>query len=112
MTDSAPDSLPDTDFPLSPPPDAQSQERAARQRFFAISLFRISGALILVFGVAIAQGHFGWVMGHKARIMGMIVVAVGFIQMMVIPRMLLRAFRTPPSLITPPNLPLPPSDQP
>jgi hypothetical protein len=89
MTESAPD--------LLPPPDAESQARAARQRFFVISLFRISGALILVFGVAIAQGHFGWVSGEKARIMGMIVVAVGFIQMMVIPRMLLRAFRTPPT---------------
>ncbi len=81
---------------LLPMPDAESQARSAKQRFFVISLFRISGALILVFGVAIAQGHFGWVTGQKARIMGMIVVTVGFIQMMVIPRMLLRAFRTPP----------------
>ncbi|MET0240817.1 MAG: hypothetical protein ABW184_13085 [Sphingobium sp.] len=77
------------------PPDPESAARAARQRFFAISLFRISGALILVFGVAIAQQHFGWVTGQKARIMGAIVVAVGFIQMMVVPRMLQRAFRTP-----------------
>ncbi len=92
MTDRDPDSA----FPLSPMPDAESQARAARLRFFAISLFRISGALILVFGVAIAQGHFGWVTGQKARMMGMILVAVGFLQMMVIPRLLLRAFRTPP----------------
>lgn len=94
MTDSVPD--------LLPPPDAESLARAARQRFFAISLFRISGALILVFGVAIAQEHFGWVRGEKARIMGMIVVTVGFIQMMVIPRLLLRAFRTPPAPAAPP----------
>ncbi|MCE7798606.1 hypothetical protein LWE61_18915 [Sphingobium sufflavum] len=98
----------DSDPGLSPLPDAQSQARAARQRFFAISLFRISGALILVFGVAIAQQHFGWVRGEKARIMGMIVVAVGFIQMMVIPRMLLRAFRTPSASLPP----APTSDQP
>ncbi|MET0137353.1 MAG: hypothetical protein ABW192_03105 [Sphingobium sp.] len=91
MTDTPPDL---TSGPTSAP-DPESAARAARQRFFAISLFRISGALILVFGVAIAQGHFGWVAGQKARIMGAIVVAVGFVQMIVIPRMLLRAFRTP-----------------
>jgi hypothetical protein len=73
-----------------------SSAGAARQRFLVISLFRLSGALILVFGIAIAQRHFGWVQGEKARIMGAIVVAVGFIQMMLVPRMLLRAFATPP----------------
>lgn len=76
-------------------PDPQAAERAARQRFFAIGLFRLSGALILVFGLAIAQQHFGWVTGQKARIMGVIVATVGFIQMIVIPRMLLSAFATP-----------------
>jgi hypothetical protein len=78
-----------------PPVDPAAKERAARQRFFAIGLFRLSGALILVFGIAISQQHFGWVMGQKAKIMGMIVATVGFIQMMVIPRMLIRAFVTP-----------------
>lgn len=76
-------------------PDPQAAERAARQRFFAIGLFRLSGALILVFGLAIAQQHFGWVTGQKARIMGVIVATVGFIQMIVIPRMLLSVFATP-----------------
>jgi hypothetical protein len=97
------DTPPDLTTGLTPAPDPESAARAARQRFFAISLFRISGALILVFGVAIAQGHFGWVSGQKARIMGAIIVAIGFIQMMVIPRMLLRAFRTPPPPPTPPE---------
>lgn len=85
----------DDSFVPVPMPDAESLARAARQRFFVISLFRISGALILVFGVAIAQQHFGWVTGQKARIMGGITVAVGAIQMIVIPRILTRAFRTP-----------------
>ena len=75
--------------------DPVAREKAARQRFFALGLFRLSGALILVFGLAIAQQHFGWVSGQKARIMGMIVVIVGFLQMVVIPRLLLQAFSTP-----------------
>lgn len=78
-----------------PPPAAPARESAARQRFFAIGLFRLSGAIILVFGIAIAQQHFGWVSGQKARIMGMIVVIVGFFQMVIVPRLLLRAFATP-----------------
>ncbi|HEX7853933.1 MAG TPA: hypothetical protein VF503_09580 [Sphingobium sp.] len=90
MTEIEPEAAPELT-----PIDPESQARAARQRFFVISLFRLSGALILVFGIAIAQQHFGWVSGQKARIMGMIVVIVGFFQMMVIPRILLGAFATP-----------------
>lgn len=104
MTETVPDSDPpksDTDaIVLLPMPDAASAARAARQRFFAISFFRLSGALILVLGIAIAQQHFGWVVGQKARIMGVIVASVGFIQMVVVPRMLIMAFRTP---ATPPK---------
>lgn len=77
------------------PIDPVAAERAARQRFFAISLFRLSGALILVFGLAIAQQHFSWVTGQKARIMGTIVATVGAFQMILIPRLLTRAFATP-----------------
>lgn len=85
---------PDDDFVPAPLPDAASAAASARQRFFAIGLFRLSGALLLIFGIAIAQQHFGWVSGQKARIMGMILVIVGFVQMVVIPRILLSAFST------------------
>jgi hypothetical protein len=71
------------------------REKAARQRFFAISLFRLSGALILAFGLAIALQHFGWVQGQKARVMGTIVATMGFIQMVLVPRILLRAWASP-----------------
>jgi hypothetical protein len=83
--------------PMSDPPepDAAAREQAARARFFAISLFRVSGALILAFGLAIAMQNFGWVTGQKAKIMGVIVATVGFIQMMLVPRLLLRAWKTP-----------------
>lgn len=94
MTDQTPESeqAPALQTPM---PDPATAARAARERFFAIGFFRLTGALILVFGIAIAQQHFGLVSGEKARMMGMIVVLVGFFQMIVIPRILLRAFATP-----------------
>lgn len=84
-----------TDDIPPPAPDAAARAKAARQRFIAIGLFRLSGALILVFGLAIALEHFSWVTGQKARLMGVIVATVGFIQMMLVPRLLLRAWATP-----------------
>ena len=85
----------DTESPQEIALDPVAAERAARQRFYVISWFRLSGALILVFGIAIAQQHFGWVTGQKARMMGVIVATVGFIQMVLVPRILIRAFATP-----------------
>ena len=84
-----------TDHKPHPEPEVLAREKAARQRFLAISLFRLSGALILAFGLAIAMEHFSWVMGQKARIMGVIVATMGFIQMMLVPRLLLRAWASP-----------------
>jgi len=85
-----------TDPAMPPEPDAAAREKAARSRFLALRLFRLSGALILVFGLAIAMQKFGWVTGQKARIMGVIIATVGFIQMVLVPRLLLRAWVTPP----------------
>lgn len=86
-----------TDLPSHPvpAPDEAARTRAARQRFFALGLFRLSGALILVFGLAIAREHFSWVQGDKAHRLGVICMTVGFIQMMLVPRLLLRAWATP-----------------
>lgn len=84
--------------------DVESAKRgaaAAKQRFFALSLFRLSGALILIFGMAISLEHFGWVQGDKAKWMGIIVSTVGFIQFIIVPRILARAFAT--SRIAPPD---------
>lgn len=78
-----------------PEADRLSRERSARTRFFAIGLFRLSGALILVFGLAIAMQRFGWVRGQNAKIMGTIFIVVGSVQMILVPRLLLQAWRTP-----------------
>jgi hypothetical protein len=70
--------------------------RAARQRFLIINLFRLSGVFIVMFGFLIMMQRFGWVQGDKAKIMGAIVATVGMVQTIIVPRMLLRAWRTPP----------------
>ncbi|BAK68120.1 hypothetical protein SLG_34450 [Sphingobium sp. SYK-6] len=74
---------------------AARRAAAAKQRFFIISLFRLSGAIILIFGMAISLQRFGWVQGDKAKWMGLIISIVGFVQFMIVPRMLARAFATP-----------------
>lgn len=76
-------------------PDAARREAAARQRFFAISLFRLTGAVILMFGIVISLQRFSWVQGDKAKWMGLIVSILGFFQFIVVPRLLARAWATP-----------------
>jgi len=72
-----------------------AREAAAKQRFFMIGLFRLSGAAIVLFGLLVGREYFDWVQGDKARWMGGIVAFVGFVQFIVVPRLLARAFATP-----------------
>lgn len=80
-----------------PPPqtDDASRAAAAKQRFFAIGLFRLTGVFIVIFGLAISMQRFGWVQGDKAKWMGLIVSIVGLFQTIVVPRVLARAWATP-----------------
>lgn len=71
-------------------------EKAARQRHFIVGLFRLAGVFVLMFGFLIMMQRFGWVQGQKAKVMGAIIATVGLFQTMIVPRMLLRAWRTPP----------------
>ena len=90
-----------SDDPISTPPLDESPEAiarraaAAKQRHFAISLFRLSGAFILMFGIAISMQRFGWVQGDKAKWLGLIVSCLGMFQFLFVPRMLARAWATP-----------------
>lgn len=81
----------------NPEPDRPvDADKAARQRLLFINLFRLSGVFILMFGFLIMMQRFGWVQGTKAKALGAIIATVGLIQTIVIPRVLLRAWRTPP----------------
>lgn len=77
-------------------PEKAAREAAARQRFLALNLFRLSGIAVLMFGLLIAMQKFGFVSGQKAKIMGAIIASVGMFQTIVVPRILARAWRTPP----------------
>ncbi|EQB01372.1 hypothetical protein FHS51_001657 [Sphingobium wenxiniae] len=79
-----------------PPPPPVDPEKVARQRFFAIGLFRLSGAFIVMFGLLILMQRFSWVQGGKAKAMGSILVLVGLVQYMIVPRLLLSLFRQKP----------------
>ncbi len=81
--------------PIETPEAAARRAALAKQRFFIIGLFRLSGALIVLFGMAISLQRFGWVQGDKAKWLGLIVSCVGFFQFALVPRMLARAFATP-----------------
>lgn len=79
------------------PPSADEARRAAlaRQRFFLIGLVRLSGALILLFGMAISLQRFGWVRGDTAKWVGLVVSLAGLVLFAIVPRKLARAFATP-----------------
>lgn len=79
-----------------PPPSPHDVEKVARQRHFAIGLFRLSGAFIVMFGFLAIMQRFTWVQGNSAKAFGAIMVVTGLIQFIVVPRLLLALFRTRP----------------
>ena len=82
--------------PPPPPPPPVDPEKVARQRHFALGIFRLSGALLVMFGFLILMERFSWVQGSKAKALGMIFVLVGLFQFVIVPRLLLSLFRRPP----------------
>lgn len=81
--------------PADPEAQAAAAATAAKRRFFALSLFRLSGILLIGFGFLAIRQRFDFVQGDKARVMGAIFAVVGLFQTIVIPRIMLRAWRTP-----------------
>lgn len=80
--------------PLDPAAEKAARDMAAKQRFIAFTLFRLSGIALLLFAYLILLGQFSFVQGERAKWMGTIFAAVGLIQTIVVPRVLARAFRT------------------
>ncbi len=79
-----------TEFPPPPPVDP---EKIARQRHFAISLFRLSGAIVVMFGFLALMQRLSWVHGNKAKAFGAIMVLVGLFQFIIVPRLMLALFK-------------------
>lgn len=63
----------------------------ARNRFFAIALLRLSGALLVMFGLVIAAGRFE----SLPRFAGIVMVVVGAVDFALVPVLLARRWRTP-----------------
>ena len=63
----------------------------ARNRFLAISLLRLGGALAIMFGLVIAAGR----LPEVPRIVGIIAVLVGALDFALVPLWLARRWRTP-----------------
>jgi len=63
----------------------------ARNRFLAISLLRLAGALLILFGMVIAAGR----LPEVPRLVGIIAVLVGALDFALVPLMLARRWRTP-----------------
>lgn len=84
-----------TDLRPPPPvlPEMAAAEKIARQRHFAISLFRLSGAIIVMVGFLALMQRFSWVQGNKAKAFGAIMVLVGLFQFVIVPRLMLALFR-------------------
>ena len=71
-------------------------EKVARQRHFAIGIFRLSGAFIVMFGFLAIMQRFSWVQGNNAKAFGAIMVVTGLFQFIIVPRLLLALFRQKP----------------
>jgi uncharacterized protein YjeT (DUF2065 family) len=63
----------------------------ARNRFFALSLFRLAGALAMMSGVVIASGR----IDSAPRALGFVMVLAGAYAFALLPRQLARRWRTP-----------------
>ncbi|MBS0502715.1 MAG: hypothetical protein JSS55_02730 [Proteobacteria bacterium] len=63
----------------------------ARKRFLAISLLRLSGAVLVMFGLVIAAGRFE----SLPRLAGIVMVVVGALDFALVPLLLARRWRTP-----------------
>jgi len=81
------------DTPPIPPVDP---DKVARQRHFAIGIFRLSGAFIVMFGFLAIMQRFSWVQGNNAKAFGAIMVVTGLSQFIIVPRLLLALFRQKP----------------
>ena len=77
-------------MPPIPPVDP---EKIARQRHFALGLFRLSGAFLVMFGFLAIMQRFSWVQGDKAKAFGLIMVVAGLFQFIIVPRLMLALFK-------------------
>lgn len=83
----------------TPAPDRSANDPAAkdpapkdpaRARFFALALIRLSGALMVMFGLLITERRV-----DLPWILGLVMTVFGFFDVFVMPKLLARRWRTP-----------------
>lgn len=62
----------------------------ARARYYVIALHRLAGAVMLALGLAVFADMLDW-----GRPVGAVLLFFGFLDFLVVPRMLARKWRTP-----------------
>ena len=70
----------------------QDQDNLARQRFVILTVLRASGVALMLLGMGIIASRFV----EPSDLIGSIVFAVGFLDSLILPRLLIRKWRTPP----------------
>lgn len=71
----------------------RQQEDLARQRFIALTLLRFSGVVLMLIGMANMVAR----TVEPADMIGGIIFIVGFLDSLILPRILIRKWRTPPT---------------
>lgn len=64
----------------------------AAPRYFALALTRIAGAALVMFGVVATAGRIEWLPVEA----GYVMIALGLLDIAIVPRLLARRWRTPP----------------
>lgn len=74
------------------------EDNLARKRFFAITMIRITGALLVMIGFVLIRG--GWELAGQPtdRWIGVLFVLVGAFDFAVMPKLLARRWRSPRNL--------------
>ena len=71
----------------------QDQDNLARQRFIILTVLRASGVALMLLGMGIIGSR----LVQPSDLIGSIVFAVGFLDSLILPRLLIRRWRTPPN---------------
>ena len=70
----------------------EEKDAQARNRYFVMTAARISGAALALFGMVITAGKIAGV----PPVAGYVVLLIGLADILILPRMLARRWRTPP----------------
>jgi hypothetical protein len=72
--------------------DPDSSEQVAKARFMALQMMRLSGIALVVFGLLVINGKLS-----LPVFMGYVMLAVGVVDALVLPSVLSRMWKSPPS---------------